>query len=182
MSIVDDATATMIANFPARTGKPLDEWVALVRASGRTKHGEIMTMLKTEHGMSHGFANFVALTALKRDDLATSDELVEAMYVGSKATLRPLHDAAVDAARAFGADVEVAPKKAYVSLRRKKQFGTVGPGPGGRLEIGLNLRDVEPAGRLEATTGMCTHRVRIASRDELDGELLGWLRQAYEGA
>lgn len=182
MSVVDDATATMIANFPARTGRPLEEWVALVRASGRARHGEIMTMLKTEHGMSHGFANFVALTALKPDDVTTTDDLVDAMYAGSKSALRSLHDAAVGAASAFGPDVEVAPKKAYVSLRRKKQFGTVGPGPGGRLEIGLNLRDVEPAGRLEATTGMCTHRVRIGSRDELDGELLDWLRQAYEGA
>jgi hypothetical protein len=39
-----------------------------------------------------------------------------------------------------------------------------------------------PIGRLEAATGMCTHRVRIASRDELDPEVLGWLRQAYDGA
>ena len=147
-----------------------------------SRHGEIMTFLKTEHGMSHGFANFVAITALKPDDIITGDDLVDAMYAGGKAGLRPLHDAAIDAATAFGPDVEVAPKKAYVSLRRKKQFGTVGPGPGGRLEIGLNLRDVEPGGRLEPTTGMCTHRVRIASRDELDTELVGWLRQAYEGA
>jgi hypothetical protein len=29
MSTVDDATATMISNFPARTGRPLDEWVRL---------------------------------------------------------------------------------------------------------------------------------------------------------
>jgi Domain of unknown function (DUF4287)/Domain of unknown function (DUF5655) len=182
MSTVDDATATMIGNFPARTGRPLDEWVAMVRADGMTKHGEIMTLLKSQHGMSHGFANLVALTALKPEDVTSPDDLVEAMYAGPKAGLRPLHDAAIEAAQAFGADVELAPKKAYVSLRRKKQFGTVGPASGGRLEIGLNLRDVQPAGRLEATTGMCTHRVRIASRDELDGELLGWLRQAYEGA
>jgi hypothetical protein len=182
MSSVDDATATMISNFPARTGRPLADWVALARASGRTKHGEIMTMLKTEHGMSHGFANLVAIHALRPNSPPSGDNLVEAMYAGAKAPLRPLHDAAVAAATAFGPDVEVAPKKAYVSLRRKKQFGTVGPGPGGRLEIGLNLKGIEPAGRLEATTGMCTHRVRIASADELDAELLGWLREAYEGA
>lgn len=182
MSTVDDATATMVANFPARTGRPLDEWVALVRASGKARHGEIMTFLKTDHGMSHGFANYVALTALKPDDSASGDDLVEAMYSGSKSSLRPLHDAAIEAASAFGPDVELAPKKAWVSLRRSKQFATIGPGPGGKLEIGLNLRDVEPAGRLEAMTGMCSHRVRIASRDDLDGELLGWLRQAYEGA
>ena len=182
MSVVDDATATMIANFPARTGRSLEEWVEFVRASGKAKHGEIMTLLKTDHGMSHGFANFVALTALKPADINSAGDLLEAMCAGPKASLRSLHDAAVEAAQAFGPDVEVAPKKAYVSLRRKKQFGTVGPASGGRIEVGLNLKDVAPEGRLEATTGMCTHRVRIASRDELDGELLGWLRQAYEGA
>ena len=142
MSVVDDATATMIANFPARTGRSLEEWVEFVRASGKAKHGEIMTLLKTDHGMSHGFANFVALTALKPADIASPDDLVEAMYAGSKASLRPLHDAAIEAAQAFGADVELAPKKAYVSLRRKKQFGTVGPASGGRVEVGLNLKDV----------------------------------------
>ena len=182
MSTVDDAIATMIANFPARTGRPLDQWVALVRSSGVTRHGEIVKLLKADHGMSHGFANQVALTALKPADAASGDDLVEAMYAGPKASLRPLHDAAVSAAQAFGDDVELAPKKAYVSLRRAKQFATIGPGPGGRLEIGLNLRGVEPAGRLEATTGMCTHRVRVAPPDGVDDEVLGWLRQAYEGA
>ena len=184
MSTVDDATATMISNYPARTGRSLDEWVALVKASGAARHGEIITLLKTEHGMSHGFANLVALTALKPAESASAstEDVVGAIYAASKAGLRPLHDAAVAAATGFGPDVELAPKKSYVSLRRSKQFATVGPGPAGRLEIGLNLRDVEPNGRLEATTGMCTHRVRIGSRDELDAEVLGWLRQAYDGA
>ena len=182
MSTVDDATATMIANFPAKTGKSLDEWVRDVRAQGPMKHGQIVALLKTEHGMTHGFANFVANRALAPDEAPGGDALVDAMYAGAKADLRPLHDAVIAAVQAFGSDVELAPKKAYVSLRRSKQFGTVGPGPGGRLEVGLNLGGVEPQGRLEATTGMCTHRVRIASRQEFDGELVGWLRQAYEGA
>ena len=181
MSVVDYATATMIANFPARTGRSLDEWVALVRASGRAKHGEIMTMLKTDHGMSHGLANFAALTALKPAG-SSPDDLVDAMYAGSKAGTRPLHDAAVEAARAFGSDVEVAPKKAYVSLRRKKQFGTLGPGPGGRLEIGLNLQNMEPKGRLEprwgcARTGFGSRRVTSWTRSCLVGSAA-----AYEGA
>ena len=170
MSTVDDATATMIANFPARTGRPLDEWVALVRSSGPAKHGQIVAMLKAEHGMSHGFANFVAIRALAPDEAPGEDAMVDAMYAGPKASLRPLHDAAISAVQGFGSDVELAPKKAYVSLRRKKQFGTVGPGPGGRLEIGLNLAEVEPHGRLEPATGMCNRRVRIASGEELDTE------------
>ncbi|HSL33966.1 MAG TPA: DUF4287 domain-containing protein [Candidatus Limnocylindrales bacterium] len=182
MSTVDDATATMIANYPARTGRSLDEWVALIRSSGRTRHAEIVAMLKSEHGMTHGFANLAAITALRGDDGPAGDDLVAAMYAGPRAAARPLHDALIEAVGAFGPDVELAPKKAYVSLRRSKQFGTVGPGPAGRLEVGLNLPGEAAGGRLESTTGMCSHRVRIASVDELDTELLGWLRQAYERA
>jgi hypothetical protein len=182
MSTVDDATRTMISNFPERTGRSLDEWVALIRASGKTRHGEVVTMLKTEHGMSHGFANFAAITALKADDAPKGDDLVDAMYAGPKAALRPLHDQVVEVAQGFGGDVELAPKKAYVSLRRKKQFGMVGPGPAGKLEIGFTLPGVDAGSRLDPTTGMCTHRVRIASAAEFDDELVGWLRQAYEGA
>ena len=82
----------------------------------------------------------------------------------------------------FGADVEQAPKQAYVSLRRSKQFATVGPASGGRLEVGLNLKGIEPAGRLEAGGGMCTHRVRLTDPTEFDAEVVGWLREAYERA
>ena len=56
------------------------------------------------------------------------------------------------------------------------------PGSGGRLEIGLNLKGIEPAGRLEAATGMCTHRVRLRATDDIDDEVRGWLREAYERA
>ena len=69
-----------------------------------------------------------------------------------------------------------------MSLRRAKQFGTVGPISGGRLEVGLNLKDFEPAGRLERATGMCTHRVRFTDPSQLDAELVGWLRDAYDRA
>jgi hypothetical protein len=183
MPKVEDAMATMIANFPARTGRSIEQWIELVRARGLSKHAEIVTYLKTEHAMSHGFAHRVALVGLAPAGGSSGDDLVDAMYAGSKSALRPLHEEAIGAASAFGPDVELSPKKAYVSVRRAKQFATVGPGPGGRLEVGLNLRGVAAAGRLEAATnGMCTHRVRIGGLAELDDELLGWLRQAYDGA
>jgi hypothetical protein len=183
MPKVEDAMATMIANFPAKTGRPIEAWIELVRSRGLTKHNDIVGYLKTEHRMSHGFAHRVALVGLAPADAPAGEGLVEAMYAGSKSALRPLHDAAVATVTAFGEDVELSPKKAWVSVRRSKQFATVGPGTGGRLEIGLNLRDVAPAGRLEAAAnGMCTHRVRIGSAVELDDELRGWLRQAYDRA
>ena len=183
MSSLDDATRTQIANIERRTGRSMDDLVAMVAASGHEKHGEIVAWLKTEHGFGHGDANLVALTARRGPVVGQPTEaLVDAMYAGPKAALRPFHDQVVAVAQGFGEDIELAPKQAYVALRRSKQFGTVGPASGGRLEIGLNLKGVEPAGRLEATTGMCTHRVRLASPDEFDTEVQGWLREAYDRA
>jgi hypothetical protein len=181
MPTVADAIQNQARNIEQATGRSIDGWVALVKASGKERHGEILAWLKAEHGFRHGNANLVALTA-KRGSAAGGDELVDAMYAGPKATLRPLHDQVIELTRHFGADVELAPKQAYVSLRRSKQFGTVGPGPRGRLEIGLNLKGIEPFGRLEAAGGMCSHRVRLSSADELDNEVIGWLRKAYERA
>jgi hypothetical protein len=181
MPTVEDAVRTQVSNIEQATGRSMDEWVALVKASGRERHTEVVAWLKAEHGYGHGNANLVAIIA-KRGSAVGGDELVDAMYAGPKATLRPFHDRVIELARSFGADVELAPKQSYVSLRRAKQFATVGPGPNGRIEIGLNLAGVQPGGRLEPAGGMCTHRVRLSSTDELDAEMIGWLQDAYDRA
>jgi hypothetical protein len=180
MATLDEAVKTQMRNIEESTGTSVEGWVTLIRASGREKHTEIVNWLKSEHGFSHGNANLVALTA-KRSTSEIGDP-VDAIYSGSKAALRPFHNRVIELINRFGSDVELAPKQAYVSARRAKQFGTVGPGPAGRLEIGLNLKGMEPTDRLESTSGMCTHRVRLASADELDAEVIGWLEEAYRRA
>lgn len=183
-----DMAATMIANMPDKTGKPLEAWVAIVRASGLEKHGEIVKLLKTEHGMTHGFANLVAhevRTGAASRAPEASDDLLAAQYAGAKSGLRPVYDAIVDAVSGFGADVEPAPKKAYVSLRRARQFALVQPSTKTRVDVGLNLKDVPADGRLEAAgsfNAMVSHRVRLSSPDEVDAELVAWLRMAYDRA
>ncbi|MBA3851449.1 MAG: DUF4287 domain-containing protein [Chloroflexi bacterium] len=183
MATVDDAIKSQLRNIERATGRSVEEWVALVRANGKERHGEIVAWLKAEHGFSHGNANRVALTATAGGRVeGGADDLVEAMYAGPKSALRAFHDQVIGLVSTFGGDVELAPKKTYVSLRRSKQFGTVGPGPAGRLEIGLNLPGTEPGARLESVGGMWSHRVRLAGSDELDAEVVGWLRRAYERA
>ena len=134
--------------------------------------------------MSNGSASGSTTETAGGDGTGGRDgaDALDAIYAGPKAALRPLHDHVVALAQTFGNDVSLSPKQAYVSLRRAKQFATVGPASGGRLEIGLNLKGTEPAGRLEAATGMCTHRVRVASADDLDEDVRAWLREAYDRA
>ncbi len=183
MSTVDEQIANQVANIEKTTGRTIAEWIEIVRASGLEKHGQAVAMLKAEHGMGHGNANLVVIKAREAaaGGPATEDDLVASHYAGKNAGLRPAYDAVVAAISAFGDDIELAPKKMYVSLRRRKQFGSVGPAAG-QLEVCVNLPGTPPTDRLKPITGMATHRVRIPDASGLDDELLGWLREAYERA
>lgn len=183
MSTVDEQIATQIANLERSSGRSLAEWMEIVRASGIEKHAQAVAMLKSEHGLGHGNANLVVIKTREADagGAPSGGDLVATHYEGRNAVLRPLYDEVVRAVREFGPDVELAPKKTYVSLRRGKQFGQVGPAAG-QLEVCLNLPGREPTDRLKKISGMATHRVRISDATELDVELVGWLREAYERA
>ena len=162
--MVDPATASMIANMPAKTGRSLDEWLVLVGTLGLDKHGQIVSRLKAEHGIGHGFANLIAqrhfaVAAGNPDEV----DLVDAQYAGPKVALRPAYERLVAAAQMLGDDVEVAPKKTVVSLRRAKQFAQIQPMTGTRIDVGLNLPGDPATERLKATTGMCTHKVAVTN-------------------
>jgi len=46
-------------SFPAiekKYGKPIDEWMEIIAASGLTKTSELVNWLKSEHGVGHGHA------------------------------------------------------------------------------------------------------------------------------
>jgi predicted transport protein len=183
MSTLEEQTANQVANLERSSGRSLTEWIEIVRASGIEKHGEAVAMLKANYGIGHGNANLVVVRA--REAAAggptTDDALVASQYAGRHAGLRPAYDAVIAEVRTFGPDVELAPKKSYVSLRRRKQFAQVGPAAG-QLEVGVNLPGHPGTDRLRPTSGMATHRVRIADATALDGELIAWLREAYDRA
>jgi hypothetical protein len=181
---VDAALQSQIRNIETTYGKPLDHWFAVIDASGLTKHNQVVAMLKSDHGLAHGAAHRVSLLARQRDhaDLAAPSDPADALYTGPKARLRPLHDALLDEIRALGA-FDIAPKKGYLSLRRRKQFAMVQPSTTSRIDLGLILPTTTPAtGRLEPAARfnpLFTHRVRITTATDLDGELRGWLATAY---
>lgn len=137
--------------------------------------------------MTHGFANLVAQVHRDPSVLGGGDEdaLVDAQYAGAKEGLRPIYDALMKHVAKLGEDVAVAPKKSYVSLRRSKQFGLIQPSTKTRVDVGLNLKGKAPGGRLEASgsfNSMVTHRVRLESPKDVDRELVGWLKEAYDAS
>jgi len=183
----EETLASMVLNLKKTTGKALEEWLKIVKTSKAVKHGEIVKFLKEKHGIGHGYANLIAHQHLQPAgaDAPSGADLVDAQYAGAKAELRPIFEALIAAIRKFGADVEVSPKKGYVSLRRSKQFALIQPSTATRLDIGINLKGKPTTKRLEASgsfNAMVTHRVRVASLAEADKELISWLREAYDGA
>lgn len=186
MSSPEAALQTMIRNLEEKTGKSFDQWLKIARATKLSKAREILNFLKTEHGLTYGYANLVALKALESDAGSSSGEdLVAAQYSGAKTQLKPIYDALIAAVQKFGDDIDVSPKKGYVSMRRQKQFAIFQPSTASRLDVGINLKGAAPTARLEASgsfNAMVSHRVRLSRKEEVDKELIAWLRQAYDAA
>jgi len=187
------AVLTQLRNIQSRTGKTLAELHAAVAASGLARHGEKRSMLMEQFKLGYGDANTVVhmmgqpLPAL---DGATpvvapgpQGDPLDALYTGAKAHLRPLHETVMQAIAALG-PCELAPKKTYVSLRRKKQFAMLGPATKDLVELGLNARNLPPDPRLKVLPpgGMCQYSVRLGAAHEVDETLVGWVRAAYDAA
>lgn len=183
---MDAATQTMIENLQKNTGKSLEEWIDIVQSEKLVKHGEILKLLREKHGFSHGFANLVAHKALKTDagSAENKDELVLKQYKG-KENFWPIYLKLLEEIEGFGNDIEFAPKNAYVSVKRKKQFAMLVPATKTRYEIGINLKGQPALGILEAETksnAMCSHKISAIHESEITDEVIDWLRKAYEAA
>ena len=182
---MEKASSTMIENLKEKTGHSLAEWKTLISKQSFSKHGEIVKFLKEQHSVTHGYASEIALKVLGSDaDSATdTDQLIEAQYKG-KEHLKPFYDKLIAEVHKFGGAFEIAPKKAYVSLKRKKQFITLNPASKTRFEIGFNLKGTEPKGKLEAEkpNGICSHKINLADINEIDKEVIGWIKMAFDSA
>lgn len=178
----EESLAKMVAALKEKTGKSLDEWKVVVAEAGWQTHGQIVGGIKTEYGVSHGYANQIALNVRAADQPASEDP-ISGMFA-KRPEAKAVYDVLLPQIQGFGADVDVAPKKGYVSVRRKKQFAVLQPAAG-RLDVGIQLKGMEPSGRLEASGSfntMLTHRVRVAGIGEINDELMSWLRLAYSDA
>jgi predicted transport protein len=183
---MDKATQAMIDNLHKNTGKTLEQWIDIVSKKNIAKHGEMINFLKESHGLSYGFANLIAHKAKGSDagSAQDQDELITKQYQGKEHFI-PIYQKLMSEIEKFGNDIEIAPKNAYVSLRRKKQFALLQPATKTRFEIGIILKGQESQGKLEAintANAMCSHKINVAGENDIDIEVIDWLKKAYENA
>lgn len=177
---MDTALQTMIENMPEKTGKKLEEWIQILDKENFEKHSMAVNYLKTEHGVTHGFANTIATLSKEKDN--PPEDLVTNQYSG-KESLKPIYEKLLSVIKNLGEDIVITPKKGSVSLIRKNQFALIKPATKTRIDLGLKLKGVEVQGRLEGSGPfgtMCTHRIQLKNVSDVDREVIEWLSKAYE--
>jgi Domain of unknown function (DUF5655)/Domain of unknown function (DUF4287) len=183
----EEMSAAIMRNLTASSGKTQEEWTAIGATVPPGRFTERVKWLQDEYGLGRGQAQAVLWFGEHSGTGATPptyEELVARQYAGKKAALRPILDAVVTAAGAFGGDVEAGARETYVSLDRRRQFAIVRAATQTAVAVGLVLPDVPASPRLEPPGSLGSDRITckvvLRSSDELDEEALGWLRAAYE--
>src|SRR3954454_15531073 len=178
MSAVTDSMAE-------RTGRTLAEWVALVRAAGvdPLDQNAVRRWLKDVHGVRQN-TQWAIADAAARDAgwvRPSVEQYIDGQFTGTRAALRPVFDAVREAALALGDDVTIEGRGTYVPFVRRRQFAAVAVATA-RLDLGLRLPEPPDSARLEPAKapGSATHKVRLAAPGDVDDEIRGLLRAAYD--
>ncbi len=190
MDSLQKAVATQLENIQAKTGKSLVELCQIVKDNGLEKHGQIRTYMMETFDIGYGDANLIASYVRNPNDPGFSnseqidvDPLISQIYSGAKEKFFPLHQKLMGEIETFG-EFTIAPKKSNVSLRRKRQFVLLGPATNSRFEVGLNLKKEISDARIKPQPkgSMCNYIVVVNFLNEVDDQLVDWMRMAYEEA
>jgi len=170
--------------------------VAIIPFENRTANPELQRelaealrdKLKEKLGLAYGDANALVHAIFQSDGQRAAagkptDAVLDEIYSGARGSQRPIHEALMKRISTFG-EFETIPKKGYVSLRRSKQFAMIGPKTNTRFEVGINAKDLKKNPRLveQPKGSMCNYIVNITDMQEVDSELIAWIKSAYESA
>jgi hypothetical protein len=182
-----------IAGLPSKTGKTLEQWIDLVKKSGPADEKARRDWLKKEHNLGTNAAWWIAERAEGKgwEDgdpdayLKTAEEYVEAMFAGPRAGLRPIYNELLNSCLRLGKDVKACPCKTIVPLYRRHVFAQIKPATRTRIDLGFALGDRPATGSLIDTGGFAkkdriTHRIPIMSLEDIDEEVMRWLKTAYD--
>lgn len=182
-----------VATLKQKTGRSLEEWLRLIQQQGPSGEAERQAWLKTEYRLGTNSAVWLAQRSCGRATemdgptayLEAAQGYVEAMFAGPKTALLPLFDALMDVSYGLGQDVRACPGQTIIPLYRNHVFAQIKPATRTRIDFGLALGDLPASGRLIDTGGFAkkdriTHRIAIASVEEVDAEVQRWAKLAYD--
>lgn len=184
MSRVETSLEARLAGIQERSGTSLDEAFRILEESSLEEHDALQSLLEDETGMDHRDADILVHVFRQRGEDAprTLEGELDRIYSGERRELRSIHDVILEKLEQLG-DFDVSAKQTYVSLRREKRFATVGPVRETHVEVGLDVEGLAAGDRLRRDgLGGSRYSVRISDPEEVDDELLEWMRRAFESA
>jgi predicted transport protein len=168
-----------------RTGATMAEWVSLVADSGidPLDQNAVRRWLRDVHGVRQN-TQWAVADAAARDAgwvRPTVEQYIDGQYTGKKAALRPVFEVVREAVLALGDDVVIEGRGTYVPFVRRRQFAAVAA-TAARLDLGLRLPAPPASERLQpaGAPGSATHRVQLFSTADVDDDVRGLLRAAYD--
>ena len=182
----DEMLNAVSESLAVRTGRSLEQWLALVRASGLDPldQAAVRAWLRREHGVPQNSQWAIADAAAREAGWVrpTVSEYLDRQYAGPKAALRPIYDALAAAIERLGDDVTVEGRGSYTPFVRGRQFAAVAASTRDRVDLGLRFTDPPQAARLQpgGGPGQATHKISLRSVQEVDAEVDHLLRVAYE--
>jgi Domain of unknown function (DUF5655)/Domain of unknown function (DUF4287) len=183
-----------VAELKQKTGRTLEEWCAHITKDGPDDVAARREWLKTKHKVGTNTAWWLAERAdgqptwdeSPESYLAIAPTYVDEMFAGPKAHLRPLADALMRFASDVAADIKFSPCKTIIPFYREHVIAQIKPATNKRIDFGFSLgADVPFTPRLKDTGGLkkkdrITHKIEIATAEDIDVEVDGYLRKAYE--
>jgi hypothetical protein len=164
-----------------RTGQEVEAWNQRIQREGFADEPALRTWL-AEQGVTGYAQSLLVMERFGYPDflLASANELVGGQYA-DRPQLRPIFDALIAAAAGLGAVVVQARKKDVSLLTPRRTFARIQPTTKQRVDLGLRLEGLQPGGRLQPGKVHETMPLQIglARPEEVDAEVVDWLRQAY---
>jgi hypothetical protein len=180
-----DMMKAIAANLPEKTGKSLQQWIALTKKEGPAGSTERVRWLKSVHELGHVTAQIIAAQA-KDDGSAYDDEaaLVDNLF-RRRTAQRKIYENVLRAVKALP-DARPRACKTYVPFWRRRQFALIRPAGREKVELYFAFDGAAPkSSRLRvapARGGRMSHFMSLSTPEEVDAEVLGWLKRAYATA
>jgi len=183
-----------LSELREKTGRSLEEWIALVKKEGPKDERSRREWLKSKHKLGTNRASWIAERAEGKgwEDtpeayLKAAIRYVEEQYAGPKQKLQPIYDELLKLAKSLGEDVKACPCRTIVPLYREHVFAQIKPTTNSRIDLGLALthfkgklpKHIIDTGGL-AKKDRITHRIELTSTTEIDDEMKKWLKTAYD--
>ena len=175
--------ATGRANFEKRTGKSMDEWVAIAKTCPETAHRARLKWFKDNHGLLQNSASWVLSAAFSSGGMGWDEpEKLRAALWTDPASTAILE--AVELLVKALPDVSSGQRKGYSAWSHKVQFVAVRPIKGGTARLGLAVDPSASPRLVPAKNEGWSERLKasmpLAAPAEVDAHVEALLKAAWE--